>query len=122
MATQNKRTARLRRAGRTRHAIRRLAENRLTVYRSANNIYAQVFTSCGDKVLVSASTLDLDKDKDKKIAHGGNAKAAALTGALLAKRCKAAGILKVAFDRSGYRYHGRVKALADAAREGGIEF
>ncbi|HLD84226.1 MAG TPA: 50S ribosomal protein L18 [Coxiellaceae bacterium] len=128
MATQNKRTARLRRAGRTRHAIRRLAENRLTVYRSANNIYAQVFTPCGDRVLVSASTLDKEIISDiqskskKETAHSGNAKAAALTGTLLAKRCKAAGILKVAFDRSGYRYHGRVKALADAAREGGIEF
>lgn len=120
MNTINKNASRLRRAGRTRHHIRRLNVNRLSVYRSSNHIYAQVFSPCGSLVLASASTLD--KEIQAEVNHCGNAKAASLTGALLAKRCKDAGILKVAFDRSGYRYHGRIKALADAAREGGIEF
>jgi large subunit ribosomal protein L18 len=120
MATLDKKAARARRAGRTRHTIRRLGVNRLTVFRSSNHIYAQVFTACGSTVLASASTLD--KEIQTSGNHGGNAKAAAMTGALLAKRCELAGIKKVAFDRSGYRYHGRVKALADAAREGGVEF
>ena len=120
MTTLNKKDSRIRRAGRTRHNIRRLDVNRLSVYRSANHIYAQVFTPCGSKVLASASTLD--KEIKSADIHTGNARAAALTGALLAKRCLEAGIEKLAFDRSGYRYHGRVKALADAAREGGLEF
>lgn len=120
MATLNKNTARIRRAGKTRHRIRRLGVNRLSVYRSSNHIYAQVFTPCGSKVLASASTLD--KDIQTECGHCGNAKAAALAGSLLAKRCKDVGIDKLAFDRSGYRYHGRVKALADAARAGGIDF
>ncbi len=120
MTTLDKQASRIRRAGRTRHNIRRLGVNRLSVYRSANNIYAQVFTACGSTVLASASTLD-DEIKDKS-KHCGNAKAAEMTGALLAKRCIDAGIKKCAFDRSGYRYHGRVKALAEAAREGGLEF
>lgn len=120
MATLDKKASRTRRAGRTRHHIRRLGVNRLSVYRSANHIYAQVFSSCGSAVLASASTLDKEIQAENK--HCGNAKAAAMTGALLAKRCKAAGIAALAFDRSGYRYHGRIKALADAAREGGLEF
>ena len=120
MTTVNKNTARLRRAGRARHKIRRLQVNRLSVYRSANNIYAQVFSSNGDVVLTAASTLDAEVKSACK--HTGNSDAAAKVGELLAKRCKEAGITKVAFDRSGYRYHGRVKALADAARQGGVEF
>ena len=120
MIKSDKKSSRIRRAGRTRHAIRRLGVNRLTVFRSANHIYAQVFSSCGATVLASASTLDEEVGSQAK--HGGNAKAAALTGALLAKRCKEAGITTLAFDRSGYRYHRRIKALADAAREGGVEF
>jgi len=120
MATTDKRASRIRRAGRTRHHIRCLHVNRLSVYRSANHIYAQVFSSCGSTVLASASTLDKEIQADKK--HTGNVNAAKLIGALLAKRCKEAGINKLAFDRSGYRYHGRIKALADAAREGGLDF
>ena len=120
MPTLIKKRARMRRAGRTRHSIRRLNMSRLTVFRSANHIYAQVFTAGGDSVLTSASTLDKEVKSESK--HSGNAKAAALTGKLLAKRCLDAGIKKLAFDRSGYRYHGRVKALADAVRAGGIEF
>lgn len=120
MATLDKKATRIRRAGRTRHTIRRLNVNRLSVFRSSNHIYAQVFTACGGEVLASASTLD--KEIQGECKHGGNAKAAALTGALLAKRCLSAGVKKLAFDRSGYRFHGRVKALAEAAREGGVEF
>ena len=120
MVKQNKRTARIRRSGRTRHTVRRLGTNRLTVFRSSNHIYAQVFTSCGAKVLVSASSLDPEIKSEKN--HGGNVKSAALVGRLLAKRCMASGVTSVAFDRSGYLYHGRVKALADAARAGGIIF
>lgn len=120
MATLNKEVSRIRRAGRTRHNIRRLGVNRLSVFRSANHIYAQVFTSCGSKVLASASTLDKEIQADCE--HCGNAVAATLVGKLLASRCKTAGVNKLAFDRSGYRYHGRVKALAEAVREGGIEF
>ena len=120
MATLNKEISRKRRAGRTRHHIRRLGVNRLSVFRSANHIYAQVFTSCGSKVLASASTLDKEIQSESK--HCGNIAAAALVGKLLASRCKEAGIDRLAFDRSGYRYHGRVKALADAVRAGGIEF
>ena len=120
MTTNNKNTARLRRAGRTRHNIKRLGATRLTVFRSSNHIYAQVFSACGAKVLAAASTLD--KEIQAECKHGGNVKAATLAGALLAKRCKEMGIEKLAFDRSGYRYHGRVKALADAARAGGVEF
>ena len=115
-----KKESRMRRAGRTRHTIRRLGAHRLSVFRSANHIYAQVFSICGTKVLATASTMDKEIHADVK--HGGNVKSAALAGTLLAKRCKVAGITAVAFDRSGYRYHGRVKALADAARAGGMEF
>ena len=120
MATIDKKTSRIRRAGRTRHTIRRLDEKRLTVFRSSNHIYAQVFSSCGAKVLICASSLDQDVKSAMK--HCGNIKAATLVGKLLAKRCKDAGVEKVAFDRSGYQYHGCVKALAEAAREGGIQF
>ncbi|OGT53739.1 MAG: 50S ribosomal protein L18 [Gammaproteobacteria bacterium RIFCSPHIGHO2_12_FULL_42_13] len=116
----NKKKARARRAGRTRHNIQRREAIRLSVFRSANNIYAQVISPCNSKVLVVASTLD--KDIRSTCGYGGNVKAATLTGALLAKRCKEAGIKKLAFDRSGYQYHGRVKALAEAVREGGVEF
>lgn len=122
MTQLSKKASRARRAGRTRHTIKRLGVNRLSVFRSSNNIYAQVLTPCGSRVLASASTLDQEVKSELKLNHSGNAKAAALAGALLAKRCKAAGIQSLAFDRSGYRYHGRVKALADAAREAGLEF
>ena len=120
IVNKNKKASRIRRAGRTRHAIRRLGETRLVVFRSSNNIYAQVMSPCGEKVLAAASTLD--KDIQSTCKYCGNTAAAKLTGALLAKRCKAAGIDKLAFDRSGYRYHGRIKALAEAVREGGLAF
>ena len=120
MSMLNKKVSRLRRAGRARHKIREMKVNRLSVYRSSNNIYAQVFSPCGELVLTAASSMDPEIKADCN--HTGNIDAAKKVGALLAKRCKDAGVTKVAFDRSGYRYHGRVKALADATREGGVEF
>jgi large subunit ribosomal protein L18 len=113
-----KKEARLRRARRTRAKISELGVNRLCVYRTPRHIYAQVISPAGNEVLASASTLD----KSLKGSATGNITAATAIGALIAERAKAAGVSKVAFDRSGYNYHGRVKALADAAREGGLEF
>jgi large subunit ribosomal protein L18 len=92
--------------------------SRLSVHRTPRHIYAQVFASDGSKVIASASTLD----KDLRGGSTGNVGAAADVGKLIAERAKAAGVEKVAFDRSVYKYHGRVKALADAARENGLEF
>ena len=113
-----KNDSRLRRARRARTKIRELGISRLSVHRTPRHIYAQVFAPGGDRVLASASTLD----KDLRGGSTGNIGAAAQVGKLVAERARAAGIEKVAFDRSGYKYHGRVKALADAARENGLEF
>ncbi len=113
-----KNESRLRRARRARAHIQGLGVNRLSVHRTPRHIYAQVIAPAGDTVLASASTLDTSL-------RGGqtsNAEAAAAVGKLVAERAKAAGVEKVAFDRSGYKYHGRIKALADAARESGLEF
>src|SRR5210317_34107 len=96
----------------------RMRTARLTVHRTPRHIYAQVIGPEGDRVLASASTLD----KDLRSGATGNIDAAAKVGAIVAERAKAAGVTEVAFDRSGFKYHGRVKALADAAREGGLEF
>jgi len=115
-----KNTARLRRAKSTRSHIRVLGVPRLSVLRTGQHLYAQVFTADGSKVIASANTLQADVKEGLK--NGKNSEAAAKVGKLIAERAKAAGIEKVAFDRSGYRYHGRVKALADAAREGGLQF
>ena len=93
---------------------------RLTVLRSGQHIYAQVFTADGSKVLASASTVQADVKDGLK--SGKNMDAAAKVGRTIAEKARAAGIEKVAFDRSGYRFHGRIKALADAAREGGLQF
>ena len=113
-----KRIARLRRAKRARARISELRVNRLSVYRSPRHIYAQVISANGDQILASASTVE----KDLRGGATGNVDAASKIGALIAERAKAAGVEKVAFDRSGYAYHGRVKALADAARAGGLDF
>ena len=113
-----KNDSRLRRARKARQRMRKLGVNRLSVHRTPRHIYAQVFAPAGDRVLVSASTLD----SALRGGSTGNIGAAAEVGKLLAERARAAGVDKVAFDRSGYKYHGRVKALADAAREGGLEF
>ena len=116
----NKNIARLRRAKSTRAHIRELGVPRLSVLRTGQNLYAQVFTADGSKVLAAASTTQADVKDGLK--NGKNADAAVKVGKAIAEKAKAAGIEKVAFDRSGYRYHGRVKALADAAREGGLQF
>ena len=113
-----KRIARLRRAKRARAKISELRVNRLSVYRSPRHIYAQVISASGDQILSSASTVE----KDLRGGATGNVDAASKIGTLIAERAKAAGVEKVAFDRSGYAYHGRVKALADAARAGGLDF
>jgi len=114
----DKKTSRLRRARRARAKMRELGANRLSVHRTPQHIYAQVIGPEGDKVLASASTLD----KDLRSGSTGNTDAAASVGKLIAERAQAAGITEVAFDRSGFKYHGRVKALAEAAREGGLQF
>lgn len=116
----NKRQSRMRRAKRVRMNIREQEAVRLCVHRTSQHIYAQVISSAGDSVLVCASTLD--KNIKGKVKATGNVEAAKLVGKLLAQRALDAGIKVVAFDRSGFIYHGRVKALADAAREGGLQF
>ena len=116
----NKKEARVRRARKTRVRIAEQRATRLTVGRSNSHIYAQIIAPTGDKVLASASTLEADVRKDVK--NGGNKAAATLVGKRIAERAKALGIEAVAFDRAGFRFHGRVKALADAAREGGLAF
>ena len=116
----NKKPARLRRAKSTRAHIRELGVPRLSVLRTGQHLYAQVFTADGSKVLASASTVQSDIKDGLK--NGKNADAAAKVGRVIAEKAKAAGVEKVAFDRSGYRFHGRIKALADAAREGGLQF
>ena len=116
----NKKIARLRRAKSTRAHIRELGVPRLSVLRTGQHLYAQVFTADGSQVLAAASTVQADVKDGLK--NGKNAEAAAKVGTAIAQKARAAGIEKVAFDRSGYRYHGRIKALADAAREGGLQF
>ncbi len=113
-----KNDSRLRRARRARNRMREQGVNRLSLHRTPRHIYAQVLAPAGDRVLASASTLD----SSLRAGSTGNQEAAAAVGKLVAERAKAAGIEKVAFDRAGYKYHGRVKALADAARESGLEF
>ena len=114
----DKKISRLRRARRARAKMRQLGVNRLSVHRTSQHIYAQILGPEGDKVLASASTLD----ESLRSGSTGNAEAAASVGKLIAERAVAAGITDVAFDRSGFKYHGRIKALADAAREGGLQF
>ena len=116
----DKKENRLRRARRGRAKIRELEANRLSIHRTPRHIYAQVIAGDGGKVLVSASTLEAEVRKGIK--NGGNVEAATIVGARIAEKAKAAGIDTVAFDLSGFRYHGRVKALADAAREAGLKF
>jgi len=116
----SKNIARLRRAGQTRKKINQLRSMRLAVHRTNGHIYAQIFSAEGDLVLTSASTVE--KEVKAAIATGGNKIAAATVGKRIAEKAKLLGISAVAFDRSGYKYHGRVKALADAAREAGLKF
>jgi len=116
----DKKVARLRRARKTRAKIAELKMVRLAVHRSNCHIYAQIFSGCGTQVLAAASTAEADVKK--QVPNGGNVDAAKAVGKLIAERAKAKGIEEVAFDRCGFRYHGRVKALAEAAREGGLKF
>ena len=111
---------RLRRARKTRAKIAELKVTRLSVHRTNTHIYAQIIAETGDKVLASASTVEADVRK--KVKNGGNIEAAAAIGKLIAEKALKAGITTLAFDRSGYKYHGRIKALADAARENGLSF
>ncbi len=115
----NKKTSRIRRSRRGRAKIKALGMYRLCVNRTPRHIYAQIIAPSGSEVLASASSLD--KDVKESISSGGNVDAAALIGKIIAERAKSAGIERVAFDRSGYRYHGRVQALAEAAREHGLK-
>ncbi|NMG69335.1 50S ribosomal protein L18 [Parazoarcus communis] len=116
----NKKETRLRRARKTRAKLAELKAVRLTVFRSNSHMYAQVISGCGSQVLASASTVE--PAVRAQVANGGNKQAAEVVGKLIAERAKAAGIETVAFDRSGFLYHGRVKTLAEAAREGGLKF
>ena len=116
----DKKEARLRRAKRARMKIRELGVARLCVHRTPRHIYAQVIAPNGSEVIASASTVETGVRGDLK--STGNVEAAAAVGRLIADRASAKGISSVAFDRSGFRYHGRVKALADAARENGLQF
>ena len=123
MSTITKSDSRMRRARQTRRKIDELRVGRLSVFRSNAHIYANIIDADGSKVLVSASTVEADVRRSLgKTGSGGNVAAAATIGKRLAEKALAAGIQTVAFDRSGYRYHGRVKALAEAARAGGLKF
>jgi len=114
----DKKIARIRRARRSRVKMRELGAERLSVNRTPRHIYAQIISGTGDQVLATASTLDASL----RSGSTGNVDAAKAVGALIAERAKAAGVSEVSFDRSGYKYHGRVRALADAAREAGLKF
>ncbi len=115
-----KKEARQRRARKTRVRIAEQKTVRLAVHRTNLHIYAQVISADGGKVLASASSAEVELRK--QLANGGNIKAAAVIGKRIAEKAKSAGISKVAFDRAGYKYHGRIKALAEAARENGLQF
>lgn len=117
----NKKESRVRRSRQTRIKIAELKVNRLSVMRSNSHISAQLYSECGTKVLASASTMEADLRKALSN-NGGNSAAAQQVGKLIAERAIKAGVSQVAFDRSGFRYHGRIKALAEAAREAGLKF
>ena len=117
-----KNVARIRRATKVRKQIRRLEKPRLTVHRTGRHLYAQVISADGENVVASASTVQKDLRDGNDLKATCNKKAAEAVGKTVAERAVAAGIDTVAFDRSGFKYHGRIKALADAAREGGLKF
>ena len=120
MLTKKDQRVRRSKQTRTRIAIQRVA--RLTVFRSNLHIYAQLISDDGAKVLASASTAEKEVREQIGAGKGGNASAASIVGKRIAEKAKAAGVEKVAFDRAGFAYHGRVKALAEGAREGGLSF
>jgi len=113
-------SSRIRRAKKTRMSIREQGKNRLSIHRTPRHIYAQIIAANGSEVLAAASSVQADVKKDLK--STGNVEAAVAVGKAIAEKAKAAGISDIAFDRSGFKYHGRVKALADSARENGLEF
>ena len=117
---RDRKSARIKRATRTRRHIRELGVARLCVYRTPRHIYAQVLSADGATTIASASTVE--KGVRSEVAYGGNRIAAAVVGRVVAERAMRAGVERVAFDRSGFKFHGRVKALADAAREAGLMF
>jgi large subunit ribosomal protein L18 len=119
-----KKAARLRRSRRTRIKIKELGMHRLKVHRTPRHVYAQIIDPTGNQVVASASTLDseIKDDLSKNNSYTGNVAAATVVGRIIAERAKAAGVTQVAFDRAGFKFHGRVKALADAARETGLQF
>ncbi len=116
----DKKQSRIRRSRRARARIASLGVNRLSVHRTPRHTYAQVFSGETGKVIASASTLSAEVKK--AIKYSGNVEAAAAVGKAIAEKARAAGVEQVAFDRSGFKYHGRVKALADSARENGLKF
>ena len=116
----DKKTTRLRRARRTRAKIKELGLHRLSVHKTPRHIYAQVIAPVGARVVASASSLD--KALRAEIGYGGNIKAAVMVGKAVGDRAKSAGLERVAFDRSGFKFHGRIKALANAVRESGLQF
>ncbi|VAW49142.1 LSU ribosomal protein L18p (L5e) [hydrothermal vent metagenome] len=116
----NKKTARLRRAKKTRAKITELKMPRLCVHRTSQHIYAQLISADGAEVIAASSTVQADVKKE--ISNTGNKAAAAAVGKSIAEKAKAAGVTAVAFDRSGFKYHGRIQQLADSARENGLEF
>ncbi len=116
----DKKSSRIRRSRKTRAKIRELGVDRLTIYRTPRHTYAQIISGQDGKVIAVASTLD--KSISKELKHTGNTEAAIAVGKSIAEKAKASGVESVAFDRSGYKYHGRVKALADSAREAGLKF
>jgi large subunit ribosomal protein L18 len=116
----DKKVTRIRRAAKTRATIARLKATRLTVLRTNSHIYAQIIDASGSKVLAAASTVE--KEVRAQLKNGGTKDAAVAVGKRIAERAMAAGVTTVAFDRAGFAYHGRVKALADAAREAGLTF
>ena len=122
--SMDKKASRLRRSRQTRLKIAELGVDRLAVHRTNQHIYASIISGDGKKVIASASTVEADVRSELagKTGKGGNTSAAAVVGKRVAEKAKEAGIETVAFDRSGFRYHGRVKALAEAAREAGLKF
>ena len=120
----DKKASRMRRSCQTRLKIAELGVNRLAVHRTNQHIYASIISGDGTKVIATASTVEAEVRKElaDKSGKGGNASAAAAVGKRVAEKARAAGIETVAFDRAGFRYHGRVKALADAARDAGLKF
>ena len=117
----DKKQSRIRRSVKTRARLKRLGKTRLCVFKTPQHIYAQIISSAGDTVITSASTVEATI-KEKISGHKGNCEAAKVVGQIIAERAKKKGVNEVSFDRSGFKYHGRLKALADSARENGLNF